>query len=130
MIGAIYLLYSNEILKKRVYYVNCASSIHTEGGFQMKGTLKKLVVYSMLGLMQVGLFATASASPRVEEPSVVEECCGDSVCLQNCTNGVTYECKTKYQSKTMPTDVFQEGIFKNILNKFLQGGYTQSTCNK
>lgn len=96
----------------------------------MKGTLKKLVVYSILGLMQVGLFATASAAPRVEEPPKVEECCGDPACLQECTKGVTHECKTKHQhKKPIPKEVPQEENTPNILNEFLPGDYTQSTCN-
>lgn len=95
----------------------------------MKGTLKKLIVFSMLGLMQVGLFATASAAPRVEEPPAVEECCGDPSCLQECANGVTLECKTKHQhKKPIPKEVPQEDN-RNIFDKFMQGEYTQSTCN-
>ncbi|TWH52128.1 hypothetical protein [Sporomusa sp. KB1] len=92
----------------------------------MKGTLKKLMVYSMLGLMQVGLFAAvASASPRVEEPPVVEECCGDSVCMQECAKGVTPECKEKHHQA-----VYQEENDDNSINRFFQGEYNQSTCNK
>ena len=92
----------------------------------MKGTLKKFMVYSMLGLMQVGLFAAvASASPRVEEPPVVEECCGDSVCMDECVNGVTPECKKKHHQA-----VPQEENDDNIINEFFQGEYNQSTCNK
>ncbi len=96
----------------------------------MKGTLKKLVVYSILGLMQVGLFATASAAPRVEEPPKVEECCGDPACLQECAKGVTFECKTKHQhKKPMPQEESQQKNDKNILNDFLPDDFTQSTCN-
>ena len=66
----------------------------------MKGMLKKLVIYSALGLMQVGLFATVvSAAPRVEEPPAVEECCGDPACMKKCANGVTPECREKHHHK-------------------------------
>ncbi|WP_094602624.1 hypothetical protein SPSIL_055800 [Sporomusa silvacetica DSM 10669] len=98
----------------------------------MKGILKKLMVYSMLGLMQVGLFAAvASASPRVEETPVVEECCGDPVCMKECVNGVTPECKEKHHhKKTISQAVPQEENDDNIINEFFQGEYNQSTCNK
>lgn len=40
----------------------------------MKSIAKKVMIYSMLGLMQVGLFATvASASPKIEEPPRIEK---------------------------------------------------------
>jgi hypothetical protein len=45
------------------------------GGFQMKDISKKIMVYSMVGLMQFGLFSNVtSASPEVEELSFWEQC--------------------------------------------------------
>ncbi|WP_371371426.1 hypothetical protein [Sporomusa aerivorans] len=98
----------------------------------MKGMLKKLVIYSALGLMQVGLFATVvSAAPRVEEPPVVEECCGDPVCMKECANGVTPECREKNQhKKTISQAVPEEENGDNIINSLFQGEFSQSTCNQ
>ena len=96
----------------------------------MKGMLKKLMIYSMLGLMQVGLFATvASAAPRVEEPPAVEECCGDPACMKKCANGVTPECREKHHhkkpiTKEVPQKDTQKDTQKdngeNTINRFLQ----------
>jgi hypothetical protein len=45
------------------------------GGFQMKDISKKIMVFSMVGLIQFGLFSNVtSASPEVEELSFWEQC--------------------------------------------------------
>ena len=71
----------------------------------MKGMLKKFMVYTMVGLMQAGLFATVvSANPKVEEPPMSDECCGDPICMADCIKGVTPECKQNHHKKTLPKE--------------------------
>ncbi|MDF2479603.1 MAG: hypothetical protein K0S24_5086 [Sphingobacterium sp.] len=91
----------------------------------MKGMLKRIMVFSMLGLMQVGLFATASAAPRVEEPPFFEDCCGDPVCLEECTQGVTPECRKNHHQQPMQ----KENNDKQNLNRELPQDQSQNTCN-
>lgn len=90
----------------------------------MKGTLKRIMVYSILGLMQLGIFATAAAAPRVEEPPYSENCCGDPICLEQCAQGVTPECKQNHHKQPVP----QENNDKQKAG--LPQKQSQNTCNK
>ena len=67
----------------------------------MKGVKKKIAVYSLLGLMQVGLLiGVASASPKyADEPSeplsyfeYLVQCCEDTFCQKQCSDTQT-DCK-------------------------------------
>ncbi len=91
----------------------------------MKSILKRITVFSLLGLMQLGLFATAAAAPRVEEPPFFENCCGDPVCLEECAQGVTPECRENHRQQ--PRE--QENNDKQHLNREFQQGQSQSTCD-
>lgn len=72
-----------EIKKKRCYYVNTHLRYIQNGGFQMKDISKKVMVFSMVGLMQFGLFSNVtSASPEVDELSFWEQC--TQVLKSNC----------------------------------------------
>ncbi|QDR82628.1 hypothetical protein [Sporomusa termitida] len=92
----------------------------------MKGMLKRIMVYSMVGLMQVGLFATASAAPRVEEAPFFQDCCGDSFCLEECAQGVTSDCRKNHQQQPMP----QDNNARQNLNTAYPQDQSQNTCNK
>lgn len=56
------------IIRLWIRYPNRKGSVH------MKIVAKKVIIYSMLGLMQVGMFSSvAAASPRHEEPPRFEQ---------------------------------------------------------
>ena len=81
--------------------------------------------------MQAGLFAAvASAAPQVEEPPAIEECYGDSACMNDCASGVTPECKKKHHKKPASQAIPQIETGDNLFDEFFQGDQIQTTCNK
>ncbi|WP_371364817.1 hypothetical protein SRRS_53710 [Sporomusa rhizae] len=89
----------------------------------MKDVKKKIMVFSMLGLMQAGLFTgVASASPRyatASDPSsffsYLMQCCEDIFCQKQCSDLQT-DCEQVLSEKG-----------RNTNNFYLQ---FQKKCNK